>query len=326
MRSSKEKNNDMFNGRWPFLLNDVIDSLDLREIDLTGRQYTWENSLPIPTYEKLDRALMSTEWEFKFPLVTIQALDRGISNHTPLLLNTGYPAFIGSKKKFKFELKWLQREGFHDHIKEIWSNTSKGRNSVQRWNNKLSALWRFLQGWAAQTNGDYKKKKSDLQNIICTLDTEAETRDLNESKLVFLTHSRDHLTKLLREEEIKYFQWAKTKDVLLGDNNTKYFHMIVNGKRRKKRIFLLENGNSKVEGHDNLKRFITEFYKGLFGEPEENSFTLDESFNQDIPQVSSQENSQLTADFSKTGIKETIFSMNHNKAPGPDGFPVEFYQ
>jgi hypothetical protein len=55
---------------------------------------------------------MSTEWKFKFPLVTIQALDRGVSDHTPLLLNTGYPAFVGSKKKFKFELNWLQREGF----------------------------------------------------------------------------------------------------------------------------------------------------------------------------------------------------------------------
>jgi hypothetical protein len=98
------------------------------------------------------------------------------------------------------------------------------------------------------------------------------------------------------------------------------------GNAEKKRIFSLENGNSKVEGHDNLKRFITEFYKGLFGKLEENSFTLDESFNQDIPQVSSQENSLLTTDFSETEIKETIFSMNHNKAPGPDGFPVEFYQ
>jgi hypothetical protein len=141
-----------------------------------------------------------------------------------------------------------------------------------------------------------------------------------------LTHSHDHLTKLLREEEIKYFQQAKTKDVLVGDNNTKYFHMIANGKHRKKRIFLLENGNSKVEGHDNLKRFITEFYKGLFGEPEENSFTLDESFNQDIPQVSSNENRLLTIDFLETEIKEAIFSMNHNKVLGLDGFPVEFYQ
>jgi hypothetical protein len=35
-----------------------------------------------------------------------------------------------------------------------------------------------------------------------------------------------------------------------------------------------------------LKSFITEFYKGLFSEPEDNSFTLDESRNLDIPQVS----------------------------------------
>ncbi|KAJ1293746.1 hypothetical protein BS78_01G092600 [Paspalum vaginatum] len=83
LRSSKEKNNDRFNCRWPFLFNVVIDSFDLRKIDLTGRQYTWENSLPKPTYEKLDRAIMSTEWEFKFPLVTVQALDRGVSDHTP---------------------------------------------------------------------------------------------------------------------------------------------------------------------------------------------------------------------------------------------------
>jgi hypothetical protein len=26
---------------------------------------------------------------------------------------------------------------------------------------------------------------------------------------------------------------AKTKDLLEGDNNTKYFHMVANGKRRK---------------------------------------------------------------------------------------------
>ena len=88
--------------------------------------------------------------------------------------------------------------------------------------------------------------------------------------------------------------------------------MIANGKHRKKRIYSLENSNTKVEGHANLKSFITEFYKGLFGEPEENSFTLDESINHDIPQVSSQENNLLTADFSESEIKEAIFSMKHN--------------
>jgi hypothetical protein len=59
------------------VFNTVIDSFDLLEIDLMGRQFTWANSLPKPTYERLDRALMSIEWEFKYPLVSLQALDRG---------------------------------------------------------------------------------------------------------------------------------------------------------------------------------------------------------------------------------------------------------
>ena len=104
MRHSKEKNKDNFNPRWPFLFNAVIDSFDLREIELTGRQFTWANSLTDPTYEKLDRLLVTTEWELKYPLVTVHALDRGVSDHTPLLLENNDPAFSGHPKQFKMEL------------------------------------------------------------------------------------------------------------------------------------------------------------------------------------------------------------------------------
>jgi hypothetical protein len=107
MRNNKEKNNNRFNDRLPFLFNAAIDSFDLREIDLTGRQYSWENSLTTPTYEKLDRVLMTIEWEFKFPLVSLHALDRGVSDHTPLFLDTGSPAFLGICRPFRFELNWF---------------------------------------------------------------------------------------------------------------------------------------------------------------------------------------------------------------------------
>ena len=35
-----KKNNNKFNGRWPFLFNTVIDGLDLRELEMSGRKYT----------------------------------------------------------------------------------------------------------------------------------------------------------------------------------------------------------------------------------------------------------------------------------------------
>jgi len=53
---------------------------------------------------------------------------------------------------------------------------------------------------------------------------------------------------------------------------------------------------------------------------------LDETQTDDIPQVSDLENEYLTAAFSQEEVRTAIFQMEHNKAPGPDGFPPEFYQ
>lgn len=51
-----------------------------------------------------------------------------------------------------------------------------------------------------------------------------------------------------------------------------------------------------------------------------------ESRIEDIPQVSNEEYDILTKEFSEEEVKQAIFQMEHNKAPGPDGFPAEFFQ
>jgi hypothetical protein len=53
---------------------------------------------------------------------------------------------------------------------------------------------------------------------------------------------------------------------------------------------------------------------------------MDESRTHDIPQISAKENEKLVAPFSEKEVKDAIFQMKHNKASGPDGFPIEFYQ
>ena len=106
-----------------------------------------------PTYEKLNRVLMTTEWELKYPLVMLHALDRGVSDHTPLLLETGDPAFSGHPKQFKMELSWLSHEDFKEKVKEIWIQPVVGQNSVQRWNRKMGALRKHLRGWARHHHG-----------------------------------------------------------------------------------------------------------------------------------------------------------------------------
>jgi hypothetical protein len=84
LRNPSEKNKDSYEHWWPFLFNSVIDGLNIWELELSGRIFTWANSLPNPTHEKLDRILVSTEWEYKFPLTSVITLSRDISIHTHL--------------------------------------------------------------------------------------------------------------------------------------------------------------------------------------------------------------------------------------------------
>jgi hypothetical protein len=113
------------------LFNAIIGSLDLRELELSNRKYTWANSRETPTYERLDRALVSTEWESKYPLATVQALTRKISDHTPLLLDTGNGTHGNKLAGFKFELGWLLRKDFNELVTGVWKSEQGGNTPLQ---------------------------------------------------------------------------------------------------------------------------------------------------------------------------------------------------
>ena len=94
---------------------------------------------------------------------------------------------------------------------------------MRRWNRKLGALRKHLRGWARHHHGVYKTQKENLHSVVTNLDTQAEIRTLMDEERNQLESARDELIKLLREEELKYYQWAKVTDILLGDNNTRFF-------------------------------------------------------------------------------------------------------
>jgi hypothetical protein len=66
LRRPNEKNNSNFNDRWLSLFNALIDAFKLRELELSGRHFTWANNLQTPTFPKQDRILIRTEWGFVF--------------------------------------------------------------------------------------------------------------------------------------------------------------------------------------------------------------------------------------------------------------------
>jgi hypothetical protein len=276
IRRQEEKNNDNFNARWPFIFNAIIESLDLREIALSGRQFTWANRRENPTYEKLDRILASVSWEQKFPLVSVRALSGSGSDHTPLLLDSGDHAFKGNKFYFSFELAWFKYDGFAEMVAREWASITSGSNPMEVWQNKIRHLRQFLRGWAKNLCGSYKTEKEHFLSIIDFLDCKAESAPLDEDERRALRSAQDAIAKLRRDEESKWAQRAKVKHVQEGGENTKYLHLIANGKHRRKKIFQLEQDEGTIVGGENLKVYITEYYKKLFGDPNPSFVSLSE--------------------------------------------------
>lgn len=141
---------------------------------------------------------------------------------------------------------------------------------------------------------------------------------------------RGHINTLLlgkySEEEDFWHKRSSENWILKGDNNTEFFHRIANGRRRKNVIFSLQHLGQQIRGTPELLNHATHFYKELFGPAEGFHCHLREDMWIPQEQLSDAENIELNRPFDEEEIKYIIESMEKNKAAGPDGFPIEFYQ
>ncbi|XP_058108889.1 uncharacterized protein LOC131251912 [Magnolia sinica] len=90
------------------------------------------------------------------------------------------------------------------------------------------------------------------------------------------------------EKKIAWKQKSRAKWLNKGDKNSRYFHRIAN----------IHASCNKVSSLDHLR----------------------------IDSISSDEASQLEAPFSIEEVKSVIDSLSSEKAPGPNGFPIMFFQ
>jgi exonuclease III len=101
---AEDKNNSRLNKRLMGKFRFVLQELELRELPLNGRKFTWvsnQNHQVQPTMSRIDRVFCSPIWEEIFPTAHLQAWASTISNHCPLILQgaTSMARFKG----FRFE-------------------------------------------------------------------------------------------------------------------------------------------------------------------------------------------------------------------------------
>jgi Reverse transcriptase (RNA-dependent DNA polymerase) len=97
-------------------LNLLISNLQLQELPLTSRTYTWSNKMPQPSFSKLDRILLSEHWaDLSSHIPYLSDLPTTTSDHTPLTLNFKRTDNLTSRS-FRFERYWLLSEEARDIV------------------------------------------------------------------------------------------------------------------------------------------------------------------------------------------------------------------
>jgi hypothetical protein len=132
-----------------------------------------------------------------------------------------------------------------------------------------------------------------------------------------------NLKNMMAEEGCKRKQTAREKFINEGDENTRYFHLIAKGRKRRVKILSLLHEGASVDDATGINKITTSFYKELFGPSVSSSINLT---NLTMNQLSNVDRSFLTAPFCINEIKKVMLDLKHNSAPDPDGFPAEFFQ
>lgn len=303
-------------GRFRRLLNDV----ELREIELLGRRYTWSNERTAPTLVRLDRAFCTADWENVFPDHMLHSTAAGISDHCPLLLNLR--ARNRGMRRFHFESFWPQLEGFYEVVHQAWTAAGTAGLPLQQLVEKFRATSRALQSWSQKRIGNVKEQLELARELLHRLSTAQESRSLTEDE--------DRLRQLLRHRSLalaslhRTIVRAKSRITWLaeGDANTNYFHSHARYRKRKNYIATLMVDDRTLTSHEEKEQAIWEFYNSLIGAQGQREFTLNLSaFHREGMDLA-----ELDAPISEEEVWGVIKELAMDKAPGPDGFTGRFYK
>lgn len=83
----EDKSNEQINRRMLARFRAKLNLLELKEIYLSGRRYTWSNERAEATLEKIDHTFSTSCWEEAYPSCQLTALGSSVSDHCPLLLD-----------------------------------------------------------------------------------------------------------------------------------------------------------------------------------------------------------------------------------------------
>lgn len=190
---------------------------------------------------------------------------------------------------------------------------------------KLSRLFRNLKAgikrWRYELRKDKDKELDRIKHKIVAIDTMAEALDLDDETVKERVNLMMKITKIedARIEDLK--QKAKLRWTLEGDENSRFFHGVINQKFKNLRIHDQNINGVWISNPDRIKDEVRSFFKKKFKEEHPIRPKLRSGL---FKRLSAEQREILEVTFEFEEVKVAVWICGNNKAPGPDGFSFEF--
>ena len=221
------------------------------------------------------------------------------------------------RKGFRFDKRWLGKEGFYDTVKLGWGDDIP--TEPRSLHDKVGRCRKAISRWKKRNPTHNQKLIEKLKQELDRAQNDDSLSTEEELELKW------KLCEAYREEELFWRQKSRAIWLREGDRNTKFFHAKTKQRRARNRITkLMDLLGNWVETEEGIEHLATEYFSTLFTASEPSD--REEALRFTTASVTAEMNIALMRKPSEAEIKEAVFAINPDKAPGPDGMTSLFYQ
>jgi len=305
---------------------DCVVSNELEDMPSRGAMFTWFNGRSEdPILRKLDRVLVNEQWRTSFPEALTVFDPPGDSDHSPCLVYTN--ALVSrNNKAFKYFSFLSTHPRFIDVIKEAWRTEVCTGSKLFTFAQRMKVIKAACRKLNREGFGNIQQKTKDSLEKLEVIQAElmrAPTYVLFREEF----QARKSWNFFAKAQESFYRQKSRIRWMKDGDACTAFFFKSVIANQGRNCIKLLRNDDDqRVQNIDQIKTMLISYYQNLLGTESVGVTPLSTEEIQDLVQFrcSSGLVAQLLKVPTVAEIRDVVASMPKNKAPGPDGFPVEF--
>jgi hypothetical protein len=257
----------------------------------------------------------------------VEFLSRGISNHSPTIISVGTLQSFGLKP-FKFYNFWIEHKGFLDWVKEGWNFQVDGFPMFPLYM-KLRSVKAVLKDKNMVCFRNLKQKVIQARENLSLAQTSIMDSFGSANSLLKERECLHAYVSITRVEESFLKQKPRNQWLQLGDKNNSFFHRSLKVQNARNTInYLWDEHGNKVDDVEQIKEVAVDFYKNMLGTDQLHFAEAKTSrIKQLIPvAISSEHAAILEKKVYAEEIKDTLFHMKANKAPGPDVFFVDFFK